>query len=219
MKKIFILFIFCISLTGCLSTLNTEIDYEVIELDMDNDGNSDYHYTNIYYNDVKYSDLMNIDLCCILNEEDIMLLKQINFPFSMYSYVFSNAINNPEYLFTTRTDRVGVISYDIYFREDVDLEEEVFVYKNVEVKLFNEFHKASDEFNSYIYSLEEREFVSLYFNNSHVDFKMKNYPNIIYQADYFVLYEGNYYAMNCGMYYKLSDEFINLCEENALIFM
>jgi len=218
MKKNFLLLIFCLALTRCSLLDNKNIENENIKIDINDDGNYDYSYVNIYYNDVKYSEYMCNYLYCGLSEEDILISKKFNFPFSMYTYVFSNSVNNPEYLFVTHSDNIDSTSYGIYFREDIDLNEEIFVFNNIEVKIISEFHKVSDEFNSYMYSLEEKEFVSLYLENNDINFQMKKYPNIIFSADIFIYYDGKYYINYYGTYYQLSDEFINICKENQLIF-
>ena len=201
--------------------INKNIEYETIDIDIDNDGERDSFYGIIYYNDVKYVETMFLDEYCItLTDEDILLFKQINFPMAFTTCIFTKEINNPDYLFVVNGDKVGNTSLEIHFRENIQLTEEIFVYEDIEFQLLNEFIPVDDETNDFLHSLsyEEVEFVEIYVNNEILRMKLKNYPEISYFADSVIHYNGKYYELSRGRYYQLSDNFIKLCKKNDFIF-
>lgn len=46
------------------------------------------------------------------------------------TYVYTKETNNPDYLFVTFVDNIEVTANGIFFREDIDLTDELFLYKN-----------------------------------------------------------------------------------------
>lgn len=223
MKKILIVLILslCIYLTGCVPTINKNIEYEIIDIDIDSDGERDTFYTVVFYNEIKYVETMFINEHCLsITEKDIILFKQSNFPMAGTTCIFTKEINEPDYLFAANSDEVDNLSHGIYFRENIKLEEEIFIYEDVEIKLLNEFIPIDDETNIFLRSLsyEEIEILSIYVNGDILRMTMKNYPEISFFADAINYYDGKYYVVSRGRYYQLSDEFINFCVENEFIF-
>ena len=217
MRKILIILILilCIYLTGCVPTINKNIEYEIIDVDIDDDGKSDDFYMVVYYKKIKYVETMFIDEYCLsITEKDNILFKQSNFPMAGTTCIFTKDINEPDYLFAVNGDEVGNLSYGIYFRENITLEEEVFIYEDIEMKLLNEFIPVDDETNIFLRSLsyEEMEHLSIYVNGDILRMTMKNYPEISFFAYAIDYYDGKYYVFSRGRYYQLSDEFINFCE-------
>lgn len=46
------------------------------------------------------------------------------------TYVYTKETNNPDYLFVTFGDNIEVTANGIFFREDIDLTDELFLYIN-----------------------------------------------------------------------------------------
>lgn len=217
--KLYLIIIICMLLAGCAPIINKNIEFESGVM------NEHYPYVNVYYNDVKYVEpLFSSDYNRYLTENDIVLYKQLTW-FGI-TYVYTNEIDNPDYLFIPDSNRIGIRSlYSIYFREDINLKDEWFIYENIEIKFYNELTLVDKEFNDFFNSLvfnedeeAEIEFVNLYDGKDIVDFTMKKYPEISCLAASFVLFNGEYYARDKGNYYKVSEEFIELCNNNGYIF-
>ena len=119
MRKILIILILtlCICLTGCELTINKNIEYEIIDVDIDDDGKKDNFYVVVYYKKIKYVETMFIDEHCLsITEKDNILFKRCNFPMAGTHCIFTKEINEPDYLFSVNGDEVGNRSYCIYFR-------------------------------------------------------------------------------------------------------
>ncbi len=101
------------------------------------------------------------------------------------THVYTKEIENPDYLFITHDDYVEAYSYGIYFREDVDISSQVFIYLDIEIQLYNEFILVDEELNEFLYSLslEEMGLVSVCDGNDYLFLTMKNYPEISYLID------------------------------------
>lgn len=215
--KLFIIIIVCILLTSCAPTVNENINIE--DFIVTGSNNSDYPHTNIYYNDVKYVEpIFQGQYYRYVTESDVVLYKQNNFPMAGTTYVYTKETNNPDYLFVTFVAEGK--AKGIFFREDIDLTDELFLYKNLEIKLYDEFIPVEEKLNDFLNSLsfEEIELVCLYDENDTVFFEMKKYPEISYLMDGFVFYDGDYYEQYDGYYYKISEDFVKLCTANGLLF-
>lgn len=217
--KLFIIIVLCILLTSCVPTVNENISIE--DFIVTGSNNSEYPHTNIYYNDVKYVEpIFSSQYYRYITESDVVLYKRINFPMAGTTYVYTKETNNPDYLLVTFGANIEVTAKRIFFREDIDLTDELFLYKNLEIKLYDEFIPVEEKLNHFLNSLsfEEIEFVCLYDKNDIVFFEMKKYPEISYVMDGFVFYDGDYYEQYDGYYYKVSEDFVKLCTANGLLF-
>ena len=136
------------------------------------------------------------------------------------TYVYTKETNNHDYLFVTFGDNMDDNAKGIFFREDIDLTDELFLYKNLEIKLYDEFIPVEEKLNDFLNSLsfEEIELVCLYDENDTVFFEMKKYPEISYLMDGFVFCDGDYYEQYDGYYYKISEDFVKLCTAKGLLF-
>ena len=214
--KLFTIIIVCILLTSCVPTVNKNI--KIRDYIVTGSNNSDYPHTNIYYNDVKYVEpIFSSQYCRYITESDVVLYKRINFPMAGTTYVYTKETNNPDYLLISFGAN---IAKGIFFREDIDLTDELFLYKDLEIKLYDEFIPVEEKLNDFLNSLsfEEIEKVDLYDENDTVIFEMKKYPEISYVMDRFVFYDGDYYEQYDGYYYKISEDFVKLCTANGLLF-
>ena len=217
--KLFIIIVLCILLTSCVPTVNENISIE--DFIVTGSNNLKYPHNNIYYNDVKYVEPFFLShYYRYITESDVVLYKQNNFPMAGTTYVYTKETNNPDYLFITFGSNIEPIAKGIFFREDIDLTNELFLYKNLEIKLYDEFIPVEEKLNDFLNSLsfEEIELVCLYDENDTVFFEMKKYPEISYLMDGFVFYDGVYYEQYDGYYYKISEEFVKLCTANGLLF-
>ena len=217
--KLFTIIIVCILLTSCAPTVNKNINIKNFIVTGSN--NLDYPHTNIYYNDVKYIEpILSSNYYRYITESDVVLYKQNNFPMAGTTHIYTKEINNPDYLFMTFGSSIESNSRGIFFREDIDLTDELFLYKNLEIKLYDEFIPVEEKLNDFLNSLsfEEIELVCLYDENDTVFFEMKKYPEISYLMDRFMFYDGDYYEQYDGYYYKISEDFVKLCTANGLLF-
>ena len=147
--KLFIIVVLCILLTSCVPTVNENISIE--DFIVTGSNNSKYPHTNIYYNDVKYVEPIFVSQYYrYITESDVVLYKQNNFPMAGTTYVYTKETNNPDYLFRTFGSNNA---RGIYFRDDIDLKEECFIYKNIEIKLYNEFIPVEEKLNDFLNSL------------------------------------------------------------------
>ena len=181
MKKLrlFIIIVLCILLTSCVPTVNENISIE--DFIVTGSNNLEYPHTNIYYNDVKYVEpIFRSQYYRYITESDVVLYKQNNFPMAGTTHIYTKEINNPDYLFMTFGDNMDDDAKGIFFREDIDLTDELFLYKNIEIKLYNEFIPVEEELNDFLNSLsfEEIELVCLYDENDRVFFHFKKYSII-----------------------------------------
>lgn len=217
--KLFTIIIVCILLTSCAPTVNKNINIK--DFIVTGSNNSDYPHTNIYYNDVKYVEpIFSSQYYRYITESDVVLYKKNNFPMAGTTHVYTKETNNPDYLLITFGSNIEGLAKDIFFREDIDLTDELFIYKNLEIKLYEEFIPVEKNLNDFLNSLpyEEIEYVYLYDKNDSVFFEMKKYPEISYQMGGFVFYDGDYYDKYDGYYYKISEDFVKLCIANGLLF-
>ena len=217
--KLFTIIIVCILLTSCVPTVNENISIE--DFIVTGSNNLEYPHTNIYYNDIKYVEPIFLSQYYrYITESDVVLYKKNNFPMAYTTYVYTKETNNPDYLFVTFGSNIEGIAKGIFFREDIDLTDELFLYKNLEIKLYEEFIPVEEKLNDFLNSLpyEEIELVCLYDKNDTVFFEMKKYPEISYQMGGFVFYDGDYYDQYDGYYYKISEDFVKLCTANGLLF-
>ena len=217
--KLFTIIIVCILLTSCAPTVNKNINIK--DFIVTGSNNLDYLHTNIYYNDVKYVEpIFSSHYYRYITESDVVLYKQNNFPMAGTTYVYTKETNNPDYLFVTFGDNMDGNAKCIFFRGDIDLTDELFLYKNLEIKLYDKFIPVEEKLNDFLNSLsfEEIELVCLYDENDTVFFEMKKYPEISYFMDGFVFYDGDYYEQYDGYYYKISEDFVKLCTANGLLF-
>ena len=217
--KLFTIIIVCILLTSCAPTVNKNINIK--DFIVTGSNNLDYPHTNIYYNDVKYVEpIFSSQYYRYITESDVILYKQNNFPMAGTTYVYTKETNNPDYLLISFGANLKTNAKGIFFREDIDLTDELFLYKNLEIKLYDEFIPVEEKLNDFLNSLsfEEIELVCLYDKNDIVFFEMKKYPEISYLMDGFMLYDGDYYEQYDGYYYKISEDFVKLCTANGLLF-
>lgn len=217
--KLFTIIIVCILLTSCIPTVNKNINIK--DFIVTGSNNLDYHHTNIYYNDVKYVEpIFSSQYYRYITESDVVLYKRINFPMAGTTYVYTKETNNPDYLLISFGANLKTNAKGIFFREDIDLTDESFLYKNLEIRLYDEFIPVEEKLNDFLNSLpyEEIEIVDLYDENDTVLFEMKKYPEISYVMDRFVFYDGDYYEQYDGYYYKISEDFVKLCTANGLLF-
>ena len=219
--KLFIIIVLYILLTSCVPTVNENISIE--DFIVTGSNNLEYPHTNIYYNDVKYVEpSFSTHYYRYLTENDIVLYEKNNFPMAGTTHVFTKEKNNPDYLFMTFGSSIENKARGIYFRDDIDLKEEWFIYKNIEIKLYNEFIPVEEELNDFLNSLsfenDEIELVGLYNQDDTVFFEMKKYPEISCLMDGFVLYDGVYYEQYNGYHYKISEDFVELCYASGLLF-
>ena len=213
--KLFTIIIVCILLTSCAPTVNKNINIEHFIVIGSN--NFEYPHTDIYYNDVKYVEpIFGSQYYRPITESDVVLYKRSNFPMEANTHIYTKEINNPDYLIMT----FGSSMIDIFFREDIDLTDELFLYKNLEIKLYDEFIIVDEKLNDFLNSIyyTEIELVHLYDENDKVSFEMKKYPEISYSMDALLFYDGDYYEQYNGHYYKISEDFVKLCTENGLLF-
>lgn len=216
--KLFTIIIVCILLTSCAPTVNKNINIK--DFIVTGSNNLDYPHTNIYYNDVKYVEpIFRSHYYRYITESDVVLYKKNNFPMAGTTHIYTKEINNPDYLFMTFGSSIESNSRGIFFREDIDLTDELFLYKNLEIKLYDEFIPVEEKLNDFLNSLsfEEIELVCLYDENDTVFFEMKKYPEISYLMDG-LFYDGDYYEQYDGYYYKISEDFVKLCTANGLLF-
>ena len=217
--KLFTIIIVCILLTSCAPTVNKNINIK--DFIVTGSNNLEYPHTNIYYNDVKYVEpIFQSQYYRYITESDVVLYEQNNFPMAGTTHIYTKEINNPDYLFMTFDSSIGSNQRGIFFREDIDLTDELFLYKNLEIKLYDEFIPVEEKLNDFLNSLsfEEIELVCLYDENDRVRFEMKKYPEISYEMGGFVFYDGDYYDQYDGYYYKISEDFVKLCTANGLLF-
>lgn len=217
--KLFTIIIVCILLMSCAPTVNKNINIK--DFIVTGSNNLDYPHTNIYYNDVKYVEPIFLSQYYrYITESDVVLYKKNNFPMAYTTHVYTKETNNPDYLFLTFGDNMDDDARGIFFREDIDLTDELFLYKNLEIKLYEEFIPVEEKLNDFLNSLpyEEIELVCLYDKNDRVFFEMKKYPEISYLMNSFVFYDGYYYDQYDGYYYKISEDFVKLCTANGLLF-
>ena len=217
--KLFTIIIVCILLTSCVPTVNENISIE--DFIVTGSNNLEYPHTNIYYNDIKYVEPIFLSQYYrYITESDVVLYKKNNFPMAYTTYVYTKETNNPDYLFVTFGDNMDDTAMGIFFREDIDLTDELFLYKNFEIELYEEFIPVDEKLNDFLNSLpyEEIELVCLYDKNDRVFFEMKKYPEISYLMNSFVFYDGDYYDQYDGDYYKISEDFVKLCTANGLLF-
>ena len=217
--KLFTIIIVCILLTSCVPTVNKNINIK--DFIVTGSNNLDYPHTNIYYNDVKYVEpIFSSQYYRYITESDVVLYKRINFPMAGTTYVYTKETNNPDYLLISFGANLKTNAKGIFFREDIDLTDELFLYKNLEIRLYDEFIPVEEKLNNFLNSLpyEEIELVCLYDENDTVFFEMKKYPEISYVMDRFVFYDGDYYDQYDGYYYKISEDFVKLCTANGLLF-
>lgn len=163
--KLFAIIIVCMLLTSCAPSVNENINIETFIVTGSN--NMDYPHDNVYYNDVKYVEPIFLgQYYRYVTEIDIVLYKQNNFPMAGTTHVYTKEINNPDYLFITFGSSIESNARGIYFREDIALNDEWFLYKNIEIKLYDEFIPVDEELNDFLNSLsfdsDEKEYVSLY---------------------------------------------------------
>lgn len=217
--KLFTIIIVCILLTSCAPTVNKNINIK--DFIVTGSNNLEYPHTNIYYNDVKYVEpIFQSQYYRYITESDVVLYEQNNFPMAGTTHIYTKEINNPDYLFMTFDSSIGSNQRGIFFREDIDLTDELFLYKNLEIKLYDEFIPVEEKLNDFLNSLsfEEIELVCLYDENDRVRFEMKKYPEISYLMNSFWFYDGDYYESYDGYYYKISEDFVKLCTANGLLF-
>lgn len=206
-----------ILLTSCAPTVNKNVKLESFVFSKND---REYPCINVYYNDVKYVEpKFSMEYYRYLTENDIILYKQNNFPMAGTTHVYTKEIENPDYLFITHDDYVEADSYGIYFREDVDISSQVFIYQDIEIQLYNEFILVDEELNEFLYSLflEEMDLVSVYDGNDFLFLTMKNYPEISYLIDSLRYYNGKYYEFDRGSCYQVSENMINLLIELGFI--
>lgn len=214
-SKLLLTSLLCITLSGCFPTVNKNVEIEHVKVDLDNDGEEDSFYGIVYYKDVAYVE-PKLDLGYFGNvtEEYTLLYERSHFPMAGTTCIYAKQEDNPDYLIDAYGEGMGLIKA-VYFRIDIDLNEELFVYKDIEVKLFNELTMVDVETYKHIKSCE-KENVRAWDDNEIINLYMKNYPEIPYSL-IFDKCEGNYYTRTCwGGYLKVSDYLINLLIENGL---
>ena len=110
-------------LTSCAPTVNENITIE--DFIVTGSNNSEYPHTNIYYNEVKYVEpIFSSQYYRYITESDVVLYKRINFPMAGTTHIYTKEINNPDYLFMTFGSSMESHLRGIFFREDIDLNEE-----------------------------------------------------------------------------------------------
>lgn len=215
-SKLLLTSLLCITLSGCFPTVNKNVEIEHVNVDLDNDGEEDSFYGIVYYKDVAYVE-PKLDLGYFGNvtEEYTLLYERSHFPMAGTTCIYAKQEDNPDYLIDAYGEGMGLIR-GVYFREDIDLNEELFVYKDIEVKLHNELTQVDVDTYKHLKS-SEMKIVYIHDGNETVTLHMKKYPEIPYSLYSLYEYEGNYYEKSsCGGYLKVSDYLINLLIENGL---
>lgn len=216
-SKLLLTSLLCITLSGCFPTVNKNVEIEVVKVDLDNDGEQDSSYGIVYYKDVAYVE-PKLDLSHFGNvtEEYTLLFKQSNFPMAGTTCIYTKQEDNPDYLINANGEGIGLIKA-VCFRTDIDLNEELFVYKDIEVKLHNELTQVDVDTYKHLKSSEMKIVYIRDGNEKGVTLHMKKYPEIPYELYNLYEYEGNYYTKSsCGGYLKVSDFLINLLIEKGL---
>ena len=216
-SKLLLTSLLCITLSGCFPTVNKNVEIEHVKVDLDNDGEQDSSYGIVYYKDVAYVEpKLHLSHYGNVTEEYTLLYERSNFPMAGTTCIYTKQEDNPDYLINANGEGIGFI-YGVYFRIDIDLNEELFVYEDIEVKLHNELTQVDVDTYKHLKS-SEMKIVYIHDGNETVTLHMKKYPEIPYEKlDRLFEYEGNYYTKSsCGGYLKVSDYLINLLIENGL---
>lgn len=215
--KLFLFSILIILLTSCVPTINLNVSFDSVDIDKDNDGKRDYWYEIIYYNNIKYIEpYFSSEYSSEITDKDLILYQKVNFPMAGTTYVYSKNIDNPDYLLVTLGD--GYIS-NIVFREDINVKDEIFIYQDIEIKLYDHFILADNELKEILssLSLEEMKLVTIDCENESFSLSMKKYPEISYIISTLWYYDGIYYEQYLGEYYKISDDLIELLKNQNFL--
>lgn len=216
-SKLFLFVILLILLVSCTPAINLNVSFDSVDIDINNDGKRDYWYEIIHYNDIKYIEpKFSDEYYREITDEDLILYQRVNFPMAGTTFVYSKNIANPDYLLVTFG---GDYLRNIVFREDININDQIFIYQDIEIKLYNHFILVDNELKKILSSLssEETELVIVGRGKETFTLTMKNYPEISYELSLFRYYDGIYYISHLGEYYKISDDLIELLKNNNFL--
>lgn len=212
MKRLVLLattLLICINLISCsaFTALSYSISGDIID-PLDGFSFGDDKGTLVFdENNYILIEEFNGDFNFNITEEDVLLGQTSNFPFFPNFSYYANAAENAEFI----ASGSGSIMTCVYLREDLYKEPLCYVLQDIdyEVDFSSAFIKTEDV--SYKKHIEGKEY-----HGTNLYFYVKDYPRLIVELGICKINEKWYYVES-DVAYELSQSFLSVLEENALL--